>query len=403
MKDPSYQLSQQTLKIEKLVYGGDGLSRGPEGVVLAPFTLAGETVEAEVGAPRKGVRRGRVLSVEQPSADRVEPRCPYFIRCGGCQYQHMAYDAQLTAKRAILEEALLRGARIAPPTPIEVISAEPWLYRNRIQLHFDGGHLGFRAAHSRALVEINQCPVSSPKLNKCIAKLAAMVKDPRWPSFLRTVELFTNEEAVQLNVVESERPVARRFFDWCAEEIPGLEMGALSYAGFQVSKGSFFQVNRFLIDALVAQVVGEEHGGTALDLYAGVGLFSLPLVARFERVIAVESGSGAIRDLGANASRVEQTIEAANTTVDRFLEGFEGACDLVVADPPRAGLGKLAVKRLIALSPRRIVLVACDPATMARDLAPLVAAGYRLDKVTLIDLFPQTYHIETVVKLEKSG
>jgi 23S rRNA (uracil1939-C5)-methyltransferase len=394
-------LSQQQLTIEKLVYGGDGLSRGPEGVVLIPYTLAGETVVAEVTAPQKGVLRGELVHVETPSAARVEPPCPYFGVCGGCFYQHATYEAQLAAKRAILEETLTRFAKLPTTPAIEIISGEPWQYRNRVQLHFEEGRMGYRAAKSRQLVEIDHCPISSPKLNQSIGRLATMAKESRWPRFLKTIELFTNEEAVQLNVVETERPVAKRFFEWCAEEIRPLAMGPLDYAGFQVSKGSFFQVNRFLIDQLVEEVVGTETGAIALDLYAGVGLFTLRLAAQFERVIAVESGAGAVRDLEANAARIAQTIEASQTTVDQFLETFSESCDLVVADPPRSGSGKLAVKRLVTLAPQRITIVACDPATLARDLAPLMSAGYRIDRLAMIDLFPQTYHIETVVKLRK--
>jgi 23S rRNA (uracil1939-C5)-methyltransferase len=394
-------LTQLQLKIEKLVYGGDGLSRGPEGVVLTPFTLAGETVEAEVGTPEKGVRRGHEARIIERSPDRLEAKCPYFMRCGGCHYQHAGYEAQLAAKRAILEETLLRVAKITLPGPIGMISGEPWKYRNRIQLHFGDGRMGYRAARSREIVEVDECPISSPKLNECIARLARMVKSPQWPRFVQSLELFTNEERVQLNVVETGRPVAKRFFDWCGEEIAGFEMGALEYGGFRVSKGSFFQVNRFLVDRLVEEVTGGQSGGTAVDLFAGVGLFSLPLAKSFERVIAVESGAGAVRDLEANAERIEQTIEAARSTVDRFLESFGESCDLVVADPPRSGLGKIAVKRLMAVGPRRIVLVACDPATMARDLGPLLGSGYGIESVAMVDLFPQTYHIETVVKLVK--
>jgi 23S rRNA (uracil1939-C5)-methyltransferase len=394
-------LKQQRLQIEKLVYGGEGLSRSAEGVVLVPFTLAGETVLADVGAAQKGVLRGTLVKVEEASPERADPACPYFVTCGGCHYQHVSYAAQLAAKRAILEETLLRLGKTTPAAPTEVISGEPWLYRNRIQLHFEDGCLGFRAAHSRKLVAIDHCPVSSPKLNECIRKLALMVKDSRWPRFLRTAELFTNEESVQLNVVESDRNVARRFFDWCAGEIPGFATGALNYSGFQVSKGSFFQVNRFLVNRLVEEVVGGVSGETALDLFAGVGLFSLPLARSFKRVIAVESGSGAVRDLEANAAGIDQTIESAKSTVDQFLETFQEGCDLVVADPPRAGLGRIAVKRLVELGPERIVLVACDPATMARDLAGLLAGGYALKRLTMIDLFPHTYHIESVAKLEK--
>jgi 23S rRNA (uracil1939-C5)-methyltransferase len=405
MESPSYQLSQQLLKIEKLVYGGDGLSRGGQGVVLVPFTLGGETVEADVGPQQKGVLRGKLERVIEASPDRIDPQCPYFPRCGGCHYQHATYAAQLTGKQAILEETLFRSARITPPAPIAVIAGEPWHYRNRVQLHFENGRMGFRASHSRNLIEIDHCPISSPKLNDCIGKMSSMARDARWPRFLQTIELFTNEESLQLNVVETERPVARRFFEWCAEEIAALGLtlapGALNYTGFQVSKGSFFQVNRFLIDRLVEEVVGGQEGETALDLYAGVGLFSLPLARSFRRVIAVESGSGAVRDLVANAGDAYPSIEPVRNSVDQFLAGFTGPCDLVVADPPRAGLGKLAVPRLLTVAPRRIVLVACDPATMARDLAPLLAGGYALQRVALIDLFPQTYHVEAVAKLER--
>ncbi len=401
MESPSYQLSQQQLTIEKLVYGGEGLSRGPEGVVLVPYTLAGETVTADVGAPQKGVRRASLVRIETPSSDRVAPPCEYFTTCGGCHYQHANYAAQLAAKRAILEETLVRFAGLAAPVPIEMVTGEPWQYRNRIQLHFENGRMGYWSARSQSLVGIDHCPISSPQLNQCIGKLAAMVKNSRWPRFLRTLELFTNEEAVQLNVVETERPVAKRFFEWCAEEIPSFVMGPLNYAGFQVSKGSFFQVNRFLIDRLVEEVVGKEKGTAALDLYAGVGLFTLPLAGRFERVIAVESGSVAVRDLEANAGRIEQTVEAGRSSVEEFLASFADPCDLVVADPPRSGLGKRVVKRLVELSPRRMVIVACDPVTLARDLAAILAAGYTVEKFVLIDLFPHTYHIETVAKLQK--
>lgn len=377
------------------------MSRGPEGVVLVPFTLAGETITADVGPLEKGVRRGHLAAVETPSPDRVAPECPYFGRCGGCHYQHAAYPSQLDIKRAILAETLQRFGKITPSEPVDIIAGEPWRYRNRIQLHFQDGRMGFRAARSHRLIEIDHCPISSPRLNECIAKLSAMTRQSRWPKFLKMLELFTNEEAVQLNVIETGQPVARRFFDWCAAELPSFEMGPLNYAAasgvFRVTKGSFFQVNRFLIDRLVEEVVAGESGQTALDLYAGVGLFSLPLSSRFEQVIAVESGSGAVHDLEVNAP----AVKAVRSSVDPFLETYQGPCDLVVADPPRTGLGKLAIKRLLALSPQRIVIVACDPATLARDLTPLLAGGYAIEKLVLIDLFPQTYHLETVAKLKK--
>jgi 23S rRNA (uracil1939-C5)-methyltransferase len=327
--------------------------------------------------------------------------CPYFGRCGGCQYQHGAYEFQLEAKRAILAEALRRVGRIEPPEEIATIAAGPWGYRNRIQLHFEGAYLGFREARSRRLCAIERCPIASPKIDAVIQALRGMLEDSRWPRFLRSVEVFTDESGVQLNVRESRRPVARRFFDWCAETIPGLVEGALDYEGrFRVSRGSFFQVNRFLLDRLAEAALEDAAGETALDLYAGVGLFSLPLARRFRALTAVEAGAAAARDLEFNAQRAGLAgVAVAPRTVEAYLEGLRRPPDFALLDPPRAGLGKSVVARLAELRPPTLVFVACDPATLARDLAGLLAAAYRLEKLTLVDLFPQTYHIETVARL----
>jgi 23S rRNA (uracil1939-C5)-methyltransferase len=228
-----------------------------------------------------------------------------------------------------------------------------------------------------------------------------MLHDPRWPRFVPSLEVFTDEEQVQLNVYDTERPVARRFFDWCGENIPGMVVGALDYRGqFRVSSNSFFQVNRFLIDRLVETALEGAEGDTALDLYAGVGLFTVPLARRFQKVTAVESGGGASRDLRFNVDRAGVTgVRADTATVEAFLEKLKRAPDFVLVDPPRAGLGKPVVDRLKELRPRLLTIVACDPATLARDLAALVAGGYQMQKITMVDLFPQTFHLETVVRL----
>jgi 23S rRNA (uracil1939-C5)-methyltransferase len=178
--------------------------------------------------------------------------------------------------------------------------------------------------------------------------------------------------------------------------------GALDYGGrFRVSSNSFFQVNRFLADQLVEAALAGAEGETALDLYAGVGLFSLALGRRFRRVNAVEAGGGAVRDLRFNAERAGLTgVKAQQTTAEAALEKLQRPPDFVLADPPRSGLGKAMVERLAALKPRRLAIVACDPATLARDLAALTACGYRIASMTLVDLFPQTFHLETVVRLE---
>jgi 23S rRNA (uracil1939-C5)-methyltransferase len=289
-----------------------------------------------------------------------------------------------------------------PPAEIATIAGDPWGYRNRVQLHVDGGKLGYRQARSHRLCEVAACPIASPKINETIATLNQMLRDPRWPRMVRTLELFTDERQVQLNVLETDRPVAKRFFEWCSERIAGLVDGALDYDGqFRVSRNSFFQVNRFLAHQLVETAMAGAEGETAFDLYAGVGLFAPALARKFQRVTTVEVGSGAARDLQYNAERAgAANIHVTQRTVEEFLQEMGQSADFVLLDPPRAGLGKSVVRRLGELGPRQVTVVACDPATLARDLAGLVAAGYSVERITMIDLFPQTYHMEAVVALK---
>jgi 23S rRNA (uracil1939-C5)-methyltransferase len=388
--------------VEKLVYGGDGLARLNGRVVFAPFVLPGERILACVEREKPGMVRARMLEVLEAAPDRVAAPCPVYGRCGGCHYQHAPYEYQLLAKRAILVEALQRLGKMEPPAEIAIVAAEPFGYRNRVQLHVEENRLGYREARSHRLCTVGECPVASPKINQAIAAFSAMTRDGRWPRFIRSLEVFTDEREVQINVLETDRPVARRFFDWCGTLIPGLVEGALDYRGeFRVSSNSFFQVNRLLIDRLVEAATEGVEGETAIDLYAGVGLLSLPLARRFREVTAVESGAGAVRDLEFNAARAGLgNLHAISQTAEEHLAQLEKAPDFVALDPPRTGLGKVVVGRLIELRPRQIAILACDPATLARDLAGLVAAGYQVERMTLVDLFPQTYHLETVVRLK---
>lgn len=375
-------------------------------MVFTPFVLPGETVEAERTEARKHVQRARLLRVELRSPDRVEPPCPVFSRCGGCQYQHAAYESQLRFKRDILVETLRRVGKIAiDPARIAIESAEPLGYRNRAQFHFENKRIGYREMNSRRLVAIEQCLIGSPKINEIVAQLDRLVRDRRWPGFVRSLEVFTDERQVQWNVLESEQPVAKRFFEWIAGEVPGAVTGPLEYDvnedRFQVSGTSFFQVNRFLLPRLAALAIAESTGAVAWDLYAGVGLFSLPLARRFAKVTAVEAGRSAA-DLRHNADRARSPVEVVAEQTEVFLAKAlaqgKTAPDFVLADPPRAGLGSAAAARLADLRPATLVIVSCDPATLARDLAVLQSV-YQIDRIALVDLFPQTFHLETIVTL----
>ncbi|MEQ1945929.1 MAG: class I SAM-dependent RNA methyltransferase [Bryobacteraceae bacterium] len=404
---PESEMGPVEARIEKWVYGGEGLARipTPEGsrAVLVPFTLPAETVRIDAG---DGIHAG-LTELVTPSPDRVQPPCPLFTNCGGCHYQHAPYSFQLQAKADILREQLRRVGKIEYKGEIETISGAPLGYRNRVQLHIENGRLGYLRPRSHRLVALDgECPVASPRLNQAIAQMRERLQDRQFPRFVKSFELFTNETDVQVNVLETDKPVAKRFFEWCES---AQEMDYETSVGtFRVSPRSFFQVNRFLIEQLVDAALGDARGESALDLYAGVGLFALPMTERFGNIIAVEAGASAARDLSFNATRIEDKLENVNfeiaqSRVDDFLSRYikSGATpDFVLADPPRAGLGKSVTTSLTRLSPARLAIVSCDPATLARDLAAL--SGYSIEKMILVDLFPQTYHLETIVHLKRA-
>lgn len=405
MSAPS-QENQAVVSIEKLVYGGDGLARHNGKAVLVPFVLPGERVAIAAERANAGLLRGSLLEVLDPAPQRITPRCEYFGSCGGCHYQQTDYAYQLEQKRAILHETLRRIAGISDPPETQTVSGPPWHYRNRIQLHFAGRKMGFRERGSHDLRAIAHCEISSPLLNDAISRLQMALREPQWPEFLRSLELFTNESSLQLTVTDSNRPLAARFFEWCRSFLPSFAPGAIDYAAagytFRVSRGAFFQVNRFLIDALVDQVLGQASGRYAVDLYAGVGLFSLPLAQRFERVEGIERGGPAFRDLEWNARQSAGNLKTLKSSAEEFLAACGTSPDLIVADPPRSGLGRTAVDGLIRIQPKHIALVSCDISTFARDLKKLLAA-YRIERLKLIDLFPQTYHFEAVAHLQRAA
>jgi 23S rRNA (uracil1939-C5)-methyltransferase len=394
------QATTVTVEIEKLVYGGEGLGRTEGQVLLVPFVLPGERVEVEASRVKNGLLRGSEAKILEASPERIAPFCEYFANCGGCHYQQAHYDFQLRQKQAILRESLQRLGGITFEDEIAEVAGDPWNYRNRIQLHFGKRSVGFRKADSHELCAITHCPISSPRLNEAIAKFDWAVKQREWPRFLQSLEIFTNEKDVQLTVADSTRPVAARFFTWCGTFLEGLAPGPIEYTAaghtFRIGGGSFFQVNRFLIDALVDTVLGGARGEYAVDLYAGVGLFTLPLAARFARVDAVERGRSAFRDLQHNTANAN--IQCIKAATEDYLGSLQAKPDVIFADPPRAGLGPEATRAILSIAPERLTLVSCDPSTLARDLKMLLTV-YRIEKLTLVDLFPQTYHFETVVHL----
>ena len=380
--------------MEKWVYGGDALARVEGRVVLAPFVMPGETVRLEVGEDIHAT----LTEVIEASPERVAPPCPLFATCGGCHYQHAPYEFQLARKVEILREQLRRVGKIEYAGEIETISGPPLGYRNRAQFHIENGRIGYLAPRSHTLVPVTgDCPILSPRLNQALGEMRDRLNDARFPRFAHSLELFTNEVDVQVNVMATDKPVAKSFYEWCGSVV------AVDYATsagtFRVSPRSFFQVNRFLIEKLLDVALEHAAGKSALDLYAGVGLFALPLARRFENLIAVEAGVNAARDLEVNVERAGVKMQTERARVEDFLRSFADTPDFVLLDPPRAGLDKPVVGQLERLAPPRMTIISCDPATLARDLAALV--NYRIERMVLVDLFPQTYHLETVVHLSR--
>jgi 23S rRNA (uracil1939-C5)-methyltransferase len=381
------------LTTDKWVYGGSSLARFNGRVVLVPFTLPGEIARVEL---HQGINAD-LKEIITGSQERVTPPCPVFSLCGGCHYQHAPYAFEHAAKVEILREQLRRVGKIEYSGEIRSVIGPDLGYRNRVQLHLRNQQLGYLAAGSHDLVPIASCPIASPRLNEAILQLRDRMREPKFPHFVHSMELFTNESEVQLNVLETDRPVAQWFYK-SFNSVVGLDYPT-DFGTFRVSPKSFFQVNRFLLNELVRAAVPDEGGARALDLYGGVGLFAIPLANRFEQVTSVESGSAATRDLEFNATRAGVGLEGVNARVEDYLMNVKSRPDFVLADPPRAGLGKTVVSHLNRLAPPRITIVSCDPATLARDLAGL--KDYQITRMTMVDLFPKTYHLETVVELRR--
>jgi 23S rRNA (uracil1939-C5)-methyltransferase len=449
------------LNIEKLIYGGDGLARLPAAspgnaslknetpgakdhsrgkAVFVPFVLAGEKIEAAITEEKPGFARAKAEAILEPSPHRIPPPCPHFTRCGGCHYQHATYEHQLDIKKEILRENLRRIAKLDLQCEIEVHPSPPWNYRNRSRLQvrtrpeFAAGYFKF-ASHE--LLPVEECPISSPLINRGIAALWHSGRAGKAVEGVREVEFFANADDTKLLIEFLCAPEARRAAvrAWAEElcaampEITGIAAfrepqkgvqeplvavgsSELTYrtktAAYRVSAGSFFQTNRFLTDELIEIVTAGRSGELALDLYAGAGLFSTALACNFRHIVSVESSQTASSDLQYNlpangkavqAPAAHYLIEAESGRAAKAAFPVPQKPDLIVVDPPRSGLGDPVAHALASAGAPQLTYVSCDPATLARDLVPLQAAGYRVEQVHLVDLFPQTYHLESVLQL----
>jgi 23S rRNA (uracil1939-C5)-methyltransferase len=399
-------MKTKTVLIEKIVHGGFGLSRTDEGVIFVEGTMPGETVEAVIDA---GSRTGGALlatcaTVVKPSPHRRLPVCPLYGTCGGCDWQHMAYDAQLSIKEGIFRESLVRIGRIADIPSITVIASPEQGYRRRVQFKIDPANkkAGFFRKKSNEVVELSYCPLLCEPLNGLLGAL---------PSLFGRLAPGTHEfkaiagdpscctaEKTQVPVLAS------------APVIPGVTgprtMIRCGLYVFPVSGGGFFQGNRFLAPQL-GQLAAEWCGGKMfLDLYGGSGFFSVYAASKFTKGILVETEEDHLTMARETFRRNGITsVTAEKSTARDFLQrmvSHKSKIDCCIVDPPRTGLERGVAQDLSRIGPPSILSVSCDPATQARDAGFLInKCGYHCEKAALFDLYPQTHHLETVLLLSR--
>ena len=364
------------LTVGPLAAGGDALARDADGrVIFVSGALPAERVEVAILKAKKDFATAEVVRVIEASPHRREPPCIHFRNgCGGCQWQHATEDTQRAAKIAIVEESLRRLGHIEVPVR-DGGSVDPWAYRTTIRVTGDEHHRpSYRCRGGNELVAVDSCLIAHERISKELAGLEVL-------------------DEFQLRVSDTEGSLNS---DVQFEEVCGLR--------FRVSASSFFQSGRqaaVLLAETVDSAVGDAlvDGAALLDLYAGVGILGAVAASRRRdvKLTAVESSNVAVRDARKNLAQFNSQV--VQTEVMHFRP--ERHYDLVIADPARPGLGKAVVARLVAMAPSRIVLVSCDPASLARDARLLIDSGYRLASVTAIDLFPQTSHVEAVTVFDR--
>jgi 23S rRNA (uracil1939-C5)-methyltransferase len=403
------------LKLDSMAQGGEAIGRDASGrVVFVPYAIAGEEVIVEIVAEKKGYARARLVEIVAPSPARVTPRCAHFGACGGCHWQHIAYAAQLRFKTAIVREQLARIGKL-PDAPVRATigMSEPWHYRNNVQFQLDAaGRLCFRALESHDLVPIRECHIIHPLLDEMFRALTFEGAD--FVEVMLRAGTRTGEKFIVLEgrddappEISVDEPVSMAYRTPRGEIVPLVGKDALHEElhgrVFRISPQSFFQVNTPMAETLsdfVERFLAPRPSDVLLDAFGGVGTFGLSLASRVARVIEIEQVKDAVNDAHANATDLTN-IEFQRGKVEDLLPNVKSKVDLVVADPPRAGIAPRALDALIARAPRVIAYVSCDPATLARDARRILAGGYRLTDVQPVDMFPQTYHIESVSRFER--
>lgn len=410
--------------IERILPGGLGLAHAEGQTVMVALSAPGDRLRVRVDRVKGNVSFAQIEEILTPSPLRVDPPCPYFGRCGGCDFQQMTYQAQLQAKVEIIRDCMRRLARIENIPDFQINAApDAWHYRSRAQWQYDAVRqkLGYFESGSRHVCDVAECAVLAPELQKTLESLRTRMQQGLLPDSARDFRAVEGDEAVSIAP-----PVRDPDSKKDSERVRDITR-TIRDENYRLNAESFFQTNDGLLPQLIEAALGEARGETALDLYCGVGLFTLPLARRFNHVIGIESDNAAANFARANlTSSGLSNAEVANRNVSDWLErnavawlgenhesgdlsavseerqsaaAFPGRLDFLLLDPPRTGAESRVINGILKLKPQRISYVSCDPATLARDLKKLIDGGYTLHSLTAFDMFPQTHHVETVADL----
>ncbi|MBI3164592.1 MAG: class I SAM-dependent RNA methyltransferase [Chloroflexi bacterium] len=405
--------SQHEITLEKLAYGGEAMGRLQDGrAVFVPFGLPGETVRIQLTQEKQNFARGEILEILKPSADRITPKCKHFTQCGGCHYQNLPYEKQLLAKADILRDQLQRIGKIEnPPVQPTVASPEQWNYRNHIQFHLtNDGKIGFINSRGYSTLPIEECHLPEASIENFWRELQFESKMNLERASLRSgadddLMLILESDTEETPELEIEADISIvHIYDEHPIVIAGSNHLTIQILGkdFHVSAPSFFQVNTKMAEKMVqhlqTQLPITNQPITLLDLYCGVGLFSKFFASKYAKVIGIESSESANEDFAINLDEfdnVELYEGAAEEILPALAPQLTEPIHMII-DPPRAGIDKFALDAILQINPQVIAYVSCDPSTFARDAARLIKGGYTLQNVTPFDLFPQTYHIESI-------
>ena len=382
-------MSSLEVEIERILPGGYGLAHSAGHTIFVSLAAPGDRLRVRVERQQGNVLFATIEEILEASPDRIEPPCPHFGRCGGCDFQQLTYEKQLAAKAEIIRDCLHRIARLADVPEIVVTpSPREWRYRMRATWQIDQEEktIGYYERGSRRVCDVSDCAVLVPQLEEALERLRT-TDFHRLPRDLKHLDVVAGENGVSLVPAFAEFETAELELT-IADEI------------YHYSAEAFFQVNPGLLAPLIEFALNDFRGEAAVDLYCGVGLFTLPLARRFARVTGVEANPVAVRFARRNLQRAQlENVRVVNAGVSEWIKGRALQSDFVLLDPPRAGAESAVIKGIVDSRAQRVSYVSCDPATLARDLKKLIAGGYVIESLLAYDLFPQTHHVETVVRL----